>query len=65
MWFLAERGGHGACLVHDPDGKTGLHTRNDDYMWGGGTTSVDQEYIEEVRKYTSESFLEQFFDLDA
>ena len=61
-WFPADRGGNGACLVIDAGNRTGLHTRNDDYMWGGNVTSVDLEHIQGVRKYTSGSFLEAFFD---
>ncbi len=61
-WFPADRGGNGACLILDAENRTGLHTRNDDYMWGRNTTSVDLQYIEEVRKYPSGSILESFFD---
>lgn len=62
VWFPADRGGNGACLIMDPENRSGLHTGNDDHMWGGNITSVDLECIQGVRKYTSGSFLETFFD---
>ena len=61
-WYKAAWPSSTSCVIFDTDGTWKYHTENDSYSYGPGASEVVREQVEALRKFTSKSFLEEYFD---